>query len=209
MPLTDETLCSLHVCIWARRQRRRQSRGRRVAEVQPRSRARGSLPPLITVRFACLRDGVRRGRACCRVHWSLPLPYVQPSFDPSAQCCPFGDPACFIMQIAMHLPDWPCELCMCVFMSVSRCTRGKWPRFKYTVFQFFGTLFYLFIYFFCQTSSINSLKITMHFIYSDFPALTLQPELVSSYWKYASLWFRLSPNTEIVGNNALMRNYFL
>lgn len=59
-----------------------------------------------------VRYKVKLAAACQR---SVPTPYVHPSFDPTAPRCPFGDLACFIMQITLHLPDWPCARgCVCL-----------------------------------------------------------------------------------------------
>lgn len=121
MHSTDEIFCSLHVRRSVAAGISEKGVGGGWHESIHIAVARGSLPSLITIQLAYLCESAHRGRACCRVHRAVPLPYVQPSFDPSAQHCPFGDLACFIMQITLHLPDRPCA---CMNVCVYVCEAG-------------------------------------------------------------------------------------
>lgn len=58
MHLTDEIFCSLHVHLSVTAGISKIGGEERVARVHPHSRARESLPSLITVQFACLCEGV-------------------------------------------------------------------------------------------------------------------------------------------------------
>lgn len=61
----------------------------------------------------CVRVCAVRCSYSCSTQRSVPLPYVQTSFDPIAQCRPYGDLACFAMQIAA--PAW---LTLCEHIQV-------------------------------------------------------------------------------------------
>lgn len=123
----------------------------------------------LSVWWCTLRSSLLQGSLICSaaICAALIWPY-------SAQCCPFGDLACFIMQITMHLPDWPCEcacVCLCLWAGAPREKNGRDSNTLCFKFSRIGLQL-------VPTSTINRLKLTM----------SLTSLVTSQSWRYADSW---------------------